>query len=296
MDQGAVVALRVVLAQHLPVGVDRVVDAPAPAQAAHPETRELRAHLAQELHQAGALVREIDEQEAVPALEPHSMEPVLSLVEIAGIIHVGRRAQRPVEPVGPGVVRAEQVLEPGAGRLGHEARATMTADVVEGVDGAAGVAHYEDAFLADGPGQEVARLRDVFFASDAQPHLREDVAQLLLVDRRVVIEAAGESRGLLERQTDRGELALEIRRTQRLRREREGRATTNGILPGRPAVGCVGHVRLLLRATEIYQPRDRWRKRIETLARMLKPQSGRAPTDPCPGVRRVYSNACSRDA
>ena len=213
MDQGAVVALRVVLAQHLPVGVDRVVDALAPAQAAHPETRELRAHLAQELHQAGALVREIDEQEAVPALEPHSMEPVFSLVEVAGIIHVGRHAQRPVEPVGPGVVRAEQVLEPGAGRLGYEARATMTADVVEGVDGAAGVAHHEDAFLADGPGQEVARLLDILIAPDAQPHLREDVAQLLLVDRRVVIEAAGESRGLLERQTDRGELALEIRRT-----------------------------------------------------------------------------------
>src|SRR5213594_1268063 len=192
MDQCAVVALRVVLAQHLPVGVDRVVDALAPAQAAHPETRELRAHLAQELHQAGALVREIDEQEAVPALEPHSMEPVLSLVEVAGIIHVGRRAQRPVEPVGPGVVRAEQVLEPGAVRLGYEARATMTADVVERVDGAAGVAHYEDAFLADGPGQEVARLLDVLTAPDAQPHLREDDTELKVIDLLIVVEAARE--------------------------------------------------------------------------------------------------------
>src|SRR2546425_2889081 len=137
-----------------------------PPQAAHPETREPRRHLAEVLHQAGASGGGVDEQEAVPALEPHAVQTVLGPVEVAGVLHVGGDAQPAVEPVRPGVVGAEEVLQTGAGGLRDQARAAVPADVVEGVDPAIRVPHDDDALAAHRARQEVARLLDVLLAPD----------------------------------------------------------------------------------------------------------------------------------
>src|SRR5262249_19474287 len=122
--------------------------------------------------------------------------------------------EAPFEVVGPGVVRALDAGETATRRLFDEPRPAVPADVVEAVEPPFRVAHHDDALRPDGPCHVVAGAGEVVLAPDAQPHLREDAALLLLEDDRVVVVAPGEGGRLVERHPDgrqvaRGLLAIE---------------------------------------------------------------------------------------
>ena len=74
----------------------------------------------------------------------HRLEAVTGAVELAA--HVIGKLEPAVEPVGPGVIGADQIADIGVRGL-HQARAAMTADIVKGMDLVIVVAHNQHRVL-----------------------------------------------------------------------------------------------------------------------------------------------------
>ena len=104
---GAVVALAVVVEEELPVRrrPRRPSGAPRRSSGSAP-VLELALQRRQRLGEGHRVGGEVDEEEALPLGERHRVQRVVGAVEAGDVLHVGRRAQRAVEAVGPGVVRA----------------------------------------------------------------------------------------------------------------------------------------------------------------------------------------------
>ena len=135
MHPGAVIALVVVLGQHLPVRSHLVVDpagADQPVQRVAPGAIEHRSELG---CQVGLVLRvQVDEGEAAPGLDPDRVQPELAGVEAGDRVGVRRPAQGAVQGVGPRVVRAAQRAGRARGRwlprlVRHQLGAAMPADV-----------------------------------------------------------------------------------------------------------------------------------------------------------------------
>ena len=184
MHRRAVVALRVVLDDQLPVGGD-VVNLMMHADQGAQVVRRHALVQRQKLRRHGlGIPGEIDEDEAVPDLRRHREQRPLRFVESGQVVRRRRALQAPVEAVSPTVVRAlDRLGEPAFASLA-EPRAAVAADVVERAHGPIAVPDHDDARLAGRDEEVVPGLRDPALAAGAQPVAGEQLLDLFGEDRR----------------------------------------------------------------------------------------------------------------
>jgi hypothetical protein len=179
-----VIAVAVVLGQHLPVGRAAVL---------HPARRQLdlagRRQVARPVDQPGGRAQVVGEarplraqareHEAAVARHPRRPgEAVGALVEVVVAAGVGHPEQLAAQVVRPAVVRAgEGAGVTAVGRAQH--RAAMHAAVDEHGHGAVPAAHHDDRLAPEGPGDVVARPRDLAVVADEDPAALEDPVQLV---------------------------------------------------------------------------------------------------------------------
>ena len=113
--------------------------------------------------------------------------------------------QRAVEVVDPGVVRALEA-DRLAARLLDDGRAAVPADVVEAAQDLVAPADHDERLVVDGRQAVRPGRRHVRLAADDDPVAPEPLGPLELVDRRVVIGAAGQQRRGPIRLADGGDL------------------------------------------------------------------------------------------
>ena len=181
MDRPAVVALVVVLGEHLVVGGHVVGEGEPGREARERVARETLAELDHRVVEVvRAVRRQVDEDEAAPGANRHLVQPERRRVEVLDALGVRCLEQLTVQVVGPGVVGAAQGPDgtgrgsgPGIGR--HHLRAPVTADVVRRVELSVPSAGDQDR-LADHVehGQPSGPVEaQVVAASDAEPAVEE---------------------------------------------------------------------------------------------------------------------------
>ena len=195
MDERHVVAaVEVVVDEHLPVAVDGIVPARVKRQLVHAVRRQLVGEITQRLFERSRRFIEIDPGPVLPGLHPHRRQAMIQFVESGRVVHARRPLQRTVEPVGPAVVRALQVLEARAERatfVPHHARGVMAADIVKAAD-AVFAAHQHQRLVAELPGDELAHLGQFVEAGHGNPVAVKDGAALFLVMIGVGVPVAGQ--------------------------------------------------------------------------------------------------------
>ena len=130
------------------------------------------------------VLRQVDEEEALPGRHRHRVERPVGLIEVLDVGRGGRPDEPAVERVGPGVVGALDRLGEAAGVLLAEPGASVAADVVIRPVSAGPVAQHDHALLPDHLQEIVARVGDAVLAPDADPPSEEDPFQLLGQDVR----------------------------------------------------------------------------------------------------------------
>src|SRR5258708_28858 len=106
--------------------------------------RELRGHARPDLLQRPWVAREAYEDEAEGDAHAHGLECQLRAIERRESLACGDRAQLPAQAIRPAVIGAGDRARAIAGAL-EDARATVSADVVEGADLPLGIPHHDDA-------------------------------------------------------------------------------------------------------------------------------------------------------
>ena len=187
------VALAVVLGDELPVGVDlvgrRVRDRSAPKS----NRARCVTEVAQLVLERRRLRVQVDEHEALPRLEADRSQPVRGrrLKSSRSSVCLARTSD-PVEVVDPGVVRALEADRLAARLLG-DGRPAVLADVVEARAATPSRPRTTMSGSSSTRRQEVGPGRgDVLLAADDDPVAAGTIRPLELVDRRVVISAAGQ--------------------------------------------------------------------------------------------------------
>ena len=184
---GAVVALEVVLAADLPVGHVGRLRAVVEGERVHVDARgrDQSGQVAERFLERRCVRRRVDEHQRPPGAHRDGNEPEPVRLEARLARRPRRRPQRPVEAVGPGVVRALDRLSPPV--LVHEHRAAVPADVEEAAQLAVAGAREQHRRVAGPDGRVRARLRDPLGVTDVLPRAREDPLLLAAQDlgRRV---------------------------------------------------------------------------------------------------------------
>src|SRR5262245_21519573 len=131
MHTGAVIALRVVLDQQLPVGFDVVLNF-----SAYFETRQLPccelAHQRRVIFLKRHWIRgEIDVKKTFPLYDADPIEGMLIFFEPAELLHMRRADQLSIQTVCPGVVWTLDRVGELADGICAEPRATVAANVIE---------------------------------------------------------------------------------------------------------------------------------------------------------------------
>jgi len=138
------------------------------------------------------VLREVEKDMGVPFRDVDGVERVIFAVKFGGI-HVRCAEQFAVEGVGPAVIGALNARCKFALRFAAHTRAAVAADVVEGLQSAGGVACDNNAFVGDFGEEIIAGVGDLFGATDAHPHLREEGVEFVAKDVRVGVIASRES-------------------------------------------------------------------------------------------------------
>lgn len=192
----AVKALAIVFPDELPVGPDHVVldrrDFGAP-ELLRPDRGGQVGPDPVERGRGGA---QRDEDKALELGRRDRMQPERRPVQV--LLHARRVHEGSVEPVGPGVVRADQPLGGAARGFRADDRAAVAADVVKRTDRAVLPPDHDDRVRAHLQGEPVARRRDLARMAGEQPARPPDRVQVGAVDSLVAVELAqqGVVRGL----------------------------------------------------------------------------------------------------
>ena len=186
MRDGAVVALEEVLDDDLPVRSD---DPLSPATAVF-ETCRVEPVGGQRGGQPAERLRErcrveigVHEDERPPGVDEDGSETPFGAIESRFPVGAWRGAQRPVEVVRPGVVRALQRLTPAAAV--RYRMPAVPADVDERAQFARAVAEHDDRRRAGVAREELPLLGDLTDVARVLPRAAEDPLLLLPMDGRV---------------------------------------------------------------------------------------------------------------
>ena len=185
MHAPAVVALVVVLADHLPVRGHPVADRMTDPQLPQGVARQALGNSGElPLQRHGSGRGQVQEHETAPRLDLRRVQAEQCLVELRLSAQIGCGDQPPVEVVGPLVIRTgdtpggDATGQRGAGerraRLPAQACTTVPAHIVEGAQPSLAVAHQNDAFAEDIEHAERAGLHQFFLAPDTDPVAAED--------------------------------------------------------------------------------------------------------------------------
>ena len=211
VDRRAVVALAVVVEEELPVGL-HLVDRPVGrGEVGDPPLREAAGQRRKAFRERRPVLPEMNEEQALPGLEPRLDQPVLGLLEARHVGHVGRPEQPPVQAVGPGVVGTLDRLAETAPLLQAEQAPTVAADVVEGPRPPLPVGERDDALGAELEAEVAPRLADLGDVTGVEPASAEDPLPLL-----------GEELGRGEELLRQGPLAVRAARSHGERISRRG--------------------------------------------------------------------------
>ena len=193
-------ALVVVLDDDLPVGRDLVAQPDADAQlvdAVAVEDRDALGPLLERRHERLGRVGEVDEHE--PGVRPDRdlVERVRLALELLVLVDVGRPDEPPVEVERPGVVRALEGLADMTAQLAglvEQLGPAVGAHVVERAWLAALVPGHDHRLAGDVADEEVAGVRELLVAADADPAVEPDPLALVGVDRVARVVGAGQRR------------------------------------------------------------------------------------------------------
>ena len=217
MDAGAVQALAVVLGDRLPVGRDLIGGLAGATERLDAVALQVSGELAGVVADVGRLAAQVYQDQAPDGGHPHRHQAPARGVEVLDPLHVGRRLQLAVEPVGPAVVGA---LDPAAHAplgLVDQPRPAMPAHVEEGPRAAVLRAHHDDAVGADLAHQVAPRLGHPGDVAHADP-AAEDRLELPFEDPGINERSWRQHRGPLqglERGLDL--TGLQVERGRRLR-------------------------------------------------------------------------------
>ena len=200
VDRRAVVALVVVLRQHLPVGVDHVL-------VAGQRDQRLDAVGGDDLVQSAQLVRQrarvtggVDEDVAVPLLRRDGHQRELGGVEPGHVTEVRGGDQPPVQGVGPGVVRADDGAVAGRRAFARQQLVpAVPAGVRERPQLAVVTTHQQQAVRADVDGPLVTGRRQLLAAAHAHPPTSQEVLGLPREDGIVDVGLPGQQPAAPER-------------------------------------------------------------------------------------------------
>ncbi|MEY4256663.1 MAG: hypothetical protein RLZZ141_1890 [Pseudomonadota bacterium] len=120
---------------------------------------------------AWGFVSQTDEQQARDRTQVNRLQASAALVEI--LAHMVGKDQVAFERVGPGMIAADQIADLLM-RAIDEARAAVTADIMEGADLQVVIAHDQDRGLADVDHEHVAWLRHIGLNADIDPVAAKD--------------------------------------------------------------------------------------------------------------------------
>ena len=199
-ERDVIAAIEVVVDEHLPVAIDRIVASLHPVQIAQAQRVKL-------LRQVGSEV--IIQRRTVsggsgehPLLGDRAVdrhEAVRGALEITHIGKIRCSLERAVEGVRPAVVRTPE-LPRGAGAIRYDRRRMMTADVEEAAEGVVLGSSDEDRLATRQLARNVIALRTQFLdpAGDL-PRAGEDGVTLQVEDSRVGVPRRGDGVGPGER-------------------------------------------------------------------------------------------------
>ncbi|MCY1299033.1 hypothetical protein D9M70_485470 [compost metagenome] len=186
MRTAAVVALAVVLDHQFPVG--RFPDGGLHGHLGvlHVVRLHVMGQGGEEVVDGWRVFRQVDEDVAAGALHVHGLEAVFLHVEVGAHFGAGEQ-QAAVEFVGPLVVWADQFGD-FALVADAQARATVAADVVKGVDLTLAATEDDDRVVSHLQGQVIALGGDLAGHAGDQPFLVEDLLHVDLEQALVVVE------------------------------------------------------------------------------------------------------------
>ena len=208
VDAGAVVALRVVLGDDLPIRGDVVFEARCSTQGREvaPELpRVMVVPVAHRLREGARIRIKVDEHEATPGLEANGRKAEFGRREVLDVLHVPGSDEGSLEVIDPRVVGALEADQP-AGIALDDGGTAVAAHVVEGPEPIIRPAD-RDERLADQIEREIgARIRSILLAADTDPLAEEPFLSLEREDGRVVVRPGGQERRAAKGPPDRGEL------------------------------------------------------------------------------------------
>ncbi len=149
MERRAVVALRVVLEDQLPVGRDLVLDPVRDVQRTQIPTAELADERSEGFLERLGVRGQIEEDPPLPQGQGHRPQRIVLFAERLDLVHERGAGQLAVERIGPRVVAALNGLRKRPGRLVDEAGPAVAADVVVRVDVPRVVSEHDDTFRVD---------------------------------------------------------------------------------------------------------------------------------------------------
>src|SRR5450432_610633 len=132
MHPWAVIALRIILEDQLPIGADIILNPLGRAQLRKVPMRKFSGQRRKDFIQRSRRLCQTNEYKTLPQREAHRVQRMVSLFKIRHAVHVGRAEQSSIETVGPGMIRTLNRRRMPA-RVLAQTRPTVAAYVVESV-------------------------------------------------------------------------------------------------------------------------------------------------------------------
>jgi hypothetical protein len=176
MHGAGVVGFHCVFNEKLPVALGLDVLAPGDDHVAHVVRVEQIGEIADIVFHRRRVVAVIDENEPRPGLQPDRQQPIFGFVETVGLVHRGRRQHRAVQPVAPGVVRAEDLARSAAAL--QQQRAAVAAEIGKGAQRAGLVLHDQGRSTHCLDRSVLARIGPLIDTADDDPAPRVNVFDL----------------------------------------------------------------------------------------------------------------------
>ncbi len=211
MDARAVIALRIILSDDLPVSGDVVLDAACATQVGQREPFDVLPQVRHRCRQVRCVRIERHEHESLPRRRLRRDQPVVGGVEVDERLRVASPPQAAIEVIGPSMIWTLEPDEPTC-RIGADLRSPVAAYVMERADHVILAPDDDEALPRDLRDEEAARPVDVLLPGNTHPRAPEPGCLLEGQHVRVMEHAWWQEARLVHRPTCRGHLRRRDRR------------------------------------------------------------------------------------